>query len=166
MNNILTDIDISTMREFISNRDNTPKVMVGNKIFYPYTTNKIDMATYNNFMIYKNKFEYLYPNQPYMHCRIFTVENYQIALDMQHISDSFFIFRFEQDIRDKYSVIEQEIFVLFSNPNIADVIRHLSLFEFINGLEEDEKMKYIFDEYTRYINYAQKNFREHLNSGN
>lgn len=165
MHNNLTDIDISLMKKFVNDKENSPKIMVGDMIFYPYTTKKTDIVTYNNFLIAKDKFEYKYQNQHYLHCRIFTVENFLLALDMMDKADDFFVFRYEKNILEKYTVIEQEIFVLYSNPYIADIIRHLSIFEFVNGLEDDGKMKFIFDEYTRYIAYAQNNFKECLNFG-
>lgn len=157
MNHTLTDIDVTLMEKFLKDKENTPKIMVGGRIFYPFTTDKTDIVTYKNYLISRDKFEYKHYNQPYLHCRIFTVENVKLALDMQEKADNVFIFRFEENILEKYSVIEQELFILYSNPNILYIIKHLALFEFINGKEENEKMKIIFDEYERFLKYNAKN---------
>lgn len=153
MNDTLNDIDIELIRQFIEDKEDVPKIMVGNTIFYSYTNNNIDIATYKNYLIAKDRFEYKYKDEPYLHFRIFTVECFQLAKSMQKQVDDFFIFRFEENIKDKYCVMEQEIFVLYSNPNIVDILKNLSVFEFVDGLEEDKKMKFIFDEYEKYMKY-------------
>lgn len=123
------------IKMFLADKENVTKIMVGDKIFYPYTTKETDIKAYNNYIDVKYKFKFNHQYDPYFHCRIFTVENADTALELQKIVDDKFVFTYEKNINGKYSVIEQEIFVLYSNPNIADVIRHLSLFEFVNGLE-------------------------------
>lgn len=142
------------IKMFLADKEDVTKIMVGNKIFYPYTTKETDIKAYNNYIDVKYNFKFKHHNQPYMHCRIFTVENVDTALELQKLVDDYFIFTYEKDIIGKYSVIEQEIFVLYSNPYFIDIFKKLYEFEYINGFESKYKDSILKNLYSDYIDSA------------
>lgn len=145
------------IKMFLADKEDVTKIMVGSKIFYPYTTKETDIKAYNNYIDVKYNFNFKFKHhnqQPYMHCRIFTVENADTALELQKLVDDKFVFTYEKNINGKYSVIEQEIFVLYSNPDFIDIFRKLYEFEYINGFEGKYKDSILKNLYSDYVDSA------------
>ena len=61
----------------------------------------------------------------------------ELVLDILDKADSSFIFLDKKKIYGKYSVIETEIFISYLNPEFKEIIRYLTLIEFIDGKENN-----------------------------
>ena len=59
----------------------------------------------------------------------------------------------KKKIYGKYSVIETEIFISYLNPEFKEIIRYLTLIEFIDGKENNDKLKILFGELEKYYHY-------------
>ncbi len=86
-----------------------------------------------------------------------------IALNILDKVDFSFIFLHKKKINSKYSVIEAEIFLSYLNPEFKDIIRYLSLIEYIDGKEKDDKLKILFEELEKYHHYCSM---QYLNTAN
>lgn len=62
-------------------------------------------------------------------------------------------FQIRKKIYGKYSVIETEIFISYLNPEFKEIIRYLTLIEFIDGKENNDKLKILFGELEKYYHY-------------
>ena len=77
----------------------------------------------------------------------------ELVLDILDKADSSFIFLDKKKIYGKYSVIETEIFISYLKPEFKEIIRYLTLIEFIDGKENNDKLKILFGELEKYYHY-------------
>ncbi len=77
----------------------------------------------------------------------------ELVLNILNKADSSFIFLDKKKIYGKYSVIEAEIFISYLNPEFKEIIRYLTLIEFIDGKENNDKLKILFEELEKYYHY-------------
>lgn len=77
----------------------------------------------------------------------------ELVLNILNKADSSFIFLDKKKIYGKYSVIETEIFISYLNPEFKEIIRYLTLIEFIDGKENNDKLKILFGELKKYYHY-------------
>ncbi len=77
----------------------------------------------------------------------------ELVLNILNKADSSFIFLDKKKIYGKYSVIETEIFISYLNPEFKEIIRYLTLIEFIDGKENNDKLKILFEELEKYYHY-------------
>lgn len=158
----MSDISINQINNFLSDKEKCAKVMIGTKIFKTFSTAKDNKVKHNEFIQAQKSYESS-NNIPYFHCRIFSIENVELVLNLLDKVDSSFIFLHKKKIHGKYSVIEVEIFLSYLNPEFKDIIRYLSLIEYIDGKENNDKLKILFEVLEKYYHYCSM---QYLNTAN
>ncbi len=148
----MNNVNINQINNFLSDKEKCAKVMIGTKVFKTFSTQKDNKSKYDNFIQAQKSFESS-NSIPYFHCRIFSVENVELVFNILNKVDSSFIFLDKKKIYGKYSVIETEIFISYLNPEFKEIIRYLTLIEFIDGKENNDKLKILFEELEKYYHY-------------
>ncbi len=148
----MNNVNINQINNFLSDKEKCAKVMIGTKVFKTFSTQKDNKSKYDNFIQAQKSFESS-NSIPYFHCRIFSVENVELVFNILNKVDSSFIFLDKKKIYGKYSVIETEIFISYLNPEFKEIIRYLTLIEFIDGKENNDKLKILFGELEKYYHY-------------
>ncbi len=148
----MNNVNINQINNFLSDKEKCAKVMIGTKVFKTFSTQKDNKSKYDNFIQAQKSFESS-NSIPYFHCRIFSVENVELVFNILNKVDSSFIFLDKKKIYGKYSVIEAEIFISYLNPEFKEIIRYLTLIEFIDGKENNDKLKILFEELEKYYHY-------------
>ena len=130
----MNDMLLNNIVDFFKDDENIPKIFICNKVYTPYTNITKNSNKYDNYQTILNKFN----NEKYFRCRIFTVDNTTIAKYIIKLVDAHYNV-LEETINNKYDVIEEELFVLYSNENFIQIINMLFQIEYINALENSDK---------------------------
>ena len=138
----MSDISINQINNFLSDKEKCAKVMIGTKIFKTFSTAKDNKVKNNEFIQAQKSYE---------------------SSNLLDKVDSSFIFLHKKKIHGKYSVIEAEIFLSYLNPEFKDIIRYLSLIEYIDGKENNDKLKILFEVLEKYYHYCSM---QYLNTAN
>lgn len=148
----MNNVSINQINNFLSDKEKCSKVMIGTKVFKTFTTSKDNKNKYNDYILTQKNFESSI-NTPYFNCRIFSVENVALAFDIIQRADANYIFLYRKNLINKYSVIEAEIFISYLNKEFKDIIKYLTLFEYINGKENNNKLQILFSELEKYYQF-------------
>lgn len=120
--------------------------MVIDKVYSCYTKINKNSPLYKNYESHVNNLK----NDKYFHCRIFTIENVNLALKILDLADSNYIFTFDKNIGNKYSVLEAEVFIYYSNENFITLLNMIASIEYVDGYEAENKMSIIFNTINEY----------------
>lgn len=140
----MNDMLLNNIVDFFKDDENIPKIFICNKVYTPYTNITKNSNKYDNYQTILNKFN----NEKYFRCRIFTVDNTTIAKYIIKLVDAHY--NVLEETISKYDVIEEELFVLYSNENFIQIINMLFQIEYINALENSDKTAFLLDILNKY----------------